>query len=131
MKPILHIVRGLPGSGKSTFAKTLGCFHVEADMFHISGGKYKYDKQKISQAHELCQQLARTVLQSSSDVVVSNTFVYLEHMRPYFEMADLLGATLNVYRCSGSYGSVHNVPPETLAKMRLDWEPYRQEKVIK
>jgi len=39
----LILVRGLPGSGKSTFAKTFGCLHVEADMFYIVGGKYRFD----------------------------------------------------------------------------------------
>ena len=36
MEKVLYIVRGISGSGKSTFAKTLGGQHYEADMFFIN-----------------------------------------------------------------------------------------------
>jgi adenylate kinase family enzyme len=35
MEKILYIVRGIPGSGKSTFAKTLGGIHIEADQYFV------------------------------------------------------------------------------------------------
>ena len=38
------LVRGVPGSGKSTFAAKVfsGAFHVENDMFHVKDGKYRF-----------------------------------------------------------------------------------------
>jgi len=44
----LILVRGLPGSGKSTFAKSLGGVHIETDMFFIQDGEYKFDGAKIN-----------------------------------------------------------------------------------
>ncbi len=55
MENTLYIVRGIPGSGKSTFAKTLGGQHYEADMFFIDeNGVYNFDFTKIKDAHQWC-----------------------------------------------------------------------------
>jgi predicted kinase len=43
----LTIVRGLPGSGKSTYAKSLNVFHIEADMFCMKDGKYEFDAERV------------------------------------------------------------------------------------
>ena len=47
MEKVLYIVRGIPGSGKSTFAKSLGGTHFEADMFFMKDGEYKFDMFKF------------------------------------------------------------------------------------
>lgn len=39
-------------------------------------------------------------------------------MRPYFEMAVYLSAQIQVIECLGSFGSIHNVPEETVQKMK-------------
>jgi tRNA uridine 5-carbamoylmethylation protein Kti12 len=52
---ILYIVRGIPGSGKTTFAKSLNCPVFEADMFFVnSQGIYNFDYTKIKDAHAWC-----------------------------------------------------------------------------
>ncbi len=43
----LFLLRGLPGSGKSTLAKSLSDSHIEADMFFMKDGEYKFDGSKI------------------------------------------------------------------------------------
>lgn len=40
----LIVVRGLPGSGKTTFAKSFGCFHVKNDCYHYHCGEYKLEE---------------------------------------------------------------------------------------
>ena len=42
-KPICHIIRGLPGAGKSTLAARLGCLVISPqDMYATRGGVYRY-----------------------------------------------------------------------------------------
>jgi uridine kinase len=55
----LILVRGAPGSGKSTFVKnymkdlTRRFAHYEADMYFIDkDGEYRFDGSKIKRAHE-------------------------------------------------------------------------------
>ncbi len=55
MEKVLYIVRGIPGSGKSTFAKQLvgADFLVcEADKYFMVDGEYKFDATKLKQAHD-------------------------------------------------------------------------------
>ncbi len=61
----LYIVRGLPGSGKSTFAKFVGDSFVEADMFFMKNGKYEFDMSKIRDAHSWCLSTVREWMQMS------------------------------------------------------------------
>ena len=55
MSKELILVRGIPGSGKSTFAKSLGGTHFETDKFFMVDGEYKFDGTKIKEAHKWCK----------------------------------------------------------------------------
>jgi adenylylsulfate kinase-like enzyme len=51
----LVLIRGLPGTGKSTRAKKMrDHLHLEADMFLMVDGVYVYDQSKVRAAHEQC-----------------------------------------------------------------------------
>lgn len=50
----LFLLRGLPGAGKSTLAKTIGGKHFEADMYFIKDGEYKFEADKLKMAHNWC-----------------------------------------------------------------------------
>jgi predicted kinase len=118
----LTLVRGLPGSGKSTYAKKLGVFHVEADMFCMMDGEYVFDGTKHRENHKTCMTMTYLCLSSGADCVVSNTFTQKWELDPYIKMANALGAELEIIRLSGSFGSIHNVPIDTIKTMQTRFE---------
>jgi predicted kinase len=130
MEKILYITRGLPSSGKSTFAKTLGGTHFEADMFFMVDGEYKFDHTKLKEAHEWCRNSVNTamILNTTAGInnviVVSNTFTQEWEMKSYFDMAETYGYKVFSIVIENRHGGVngHNVPEETITKMRVRFE---------
>ena len=123
----LILVRGLHGSGKSTWAQALvnadpRIIHVEADNYMRENGKYCYRPEKISYVHECCKYDTRRLLEAGRSVVVANTFTRCWEMWPYAMMALDLGCKFTVKEMTGNYGSIHNVPEESMEKMRKRWE---------
>lgn len=125
--PKLIIIRGLPGAGKSTLAKKMiaenpDFLHFEADMYFVKDGVYTFVASQISKAHEWCQNSTRTALQHGKSVIVSNTFTTRREAQPYLSMAEKLGISYEIVTLTDNYGSIHNVPQETINKMQARFE---------
>lgn len=117
--PKLILVRGLPGSGKSTFAKSLiGYNRFEADQYFYKDGIYKFDINYLGKAHERCQALTDEYLAAGQDVVVSNTFTTKKELVVYFEIAKRYGIIPSVVLMQNNWGSIHGVPEDALQKMK-------------
>lgn len=60
-------------------------------------------------------------MKSGSNPVVSNTFTTQREVNPYLDLAKEYGYKVNIIECKGNFGSIHNVPPETIEKMKRRW----------
>ena len=122
----LYIVRGIPGSGKSTFAKKLleqGKVqqHLEADEFMTDeNGDYKFDPTILQKCHQQCQMWVKYYLDRGQSVVVSNTFSRKWEILPYTRM----GAEFEVIEMKGNYQNVHNVPQFIVDNMKNRWQEW-------
>jgi predicted kinase len=130
----LYIVRGLPGSGKSTFAEALvgSDFLVcEADKYFIVDGEYKFDGTKIKQAHEWCRNRVETYMKDSlvndqfyREIAVSNTFTQEWEMESYYKLAEQYGYVVFSIIVENRHGgkNAHGVPDEKLEQMKNRFE---------
>lgn len=127
----LILLRGLPGSGKSTTAKLLGAgssgtAHYEADMFFMRDGEYKFDFSQIKEAHKWCQSsVERTMfLGHNSTIIVSNTFTQEWEMDVYYKLAEEWGYRVTSLIVENRHEGVniHGVPQDTLDKMKQRFE---------
>lgn len=123
----LTLIRGLPGSGKSTLAKALaektGAVHFETDRYFLDDyGEYRFVPNQLEKAHQWCQQQTYNALSQGKSVIVSNTFVRHWEMKAYKEMAKKWNAKLEIQVCRGNYGSVHDIEPSTIIKMKSKWQ---------
>ena len=124
---ILYLLSGLPGCGKSSLAKSLmnaQTGHVEADMFFMQDGEYKFDGSKIKLAHEWCQDRVRKIMELGMSVAVANTFTQEWEMEPYLEMAEEFGYRVNSLIVENRHGneSIHGVPAQAMDTMEKRFE---------
>jgi hypothetical protein len=131
----LVLIRGLPGSGKSTVAQRYYPNHVwvEADHYFVdpATGIYTYVPEEIREAHAYSQQKTRYSLEYKRNVVVSNTFTQIWELQPYLDIAALAKVKVEVVRCMGQWPSIHGVPPEKLQQMYARFEDYPGETLFK
>ncbi|WP_299694825.1 ATP-binding protein [uncultured Vibrio sp.] len=119
----LILIRGLPGSGKSTKAKTYNALHLEADMYFVNEqGDYCFDPWQLGLAHEWCQNSTENGLKQGLDVVVSNTFIKQWEMKAYRQLARKYKAELIIEVCREQFGSIHNIEPSVIKRMARDWQ---------
>ena len=134
MSKLLVLLRGLPGSGKSSFAKHMWSDFVicEADQFfYDSEGNYNFDPSKLRDAHKYCRDMVETFMSDNEknpqfypEIVVSNTFTREWEMDEYFKLAkkyDYQVVSLIVENRHGNK-NVHGVPDSKIEEMRNRFE---------
>lgn len=123
---MLIIIRGLPGSGKTTKAKRLppDIVHLETDQFWTDAeGNYNFDITRLEEAHTWCWRETKKHLQEGYTVAVSNTFTTFGEMDRYVRLAIDYQCGLVIHNCEFQFGSVHPVPSEVLERMKARWDP--------
>lgn len=126
------IMRGIPGSGKSTYvARNFPLATVcSADHFFLDKeGNYKFDPKRIGEAHLSCQKkFARNLMlgycldDEDKVLVVDNTNTSLWEMAFYIGLCNVYGIPFEIHRMNTpadvcAERNVHGVPPDKVHLM--------------
>ena len=120
----LYIVRGLPGSGKSSLAKKVTESVYSADDFFTNKkGEYNFNAKLLGKAHEWCWGKVRDAMFIGANAVaVANTFTQAWEAEKYYQIAEEYGYYVFVIECQNDFGNVHDVPQESIDAMKERWE---------
>lgn len=126
----LILLRGVPGSGKSTAARLLGAneagyAHYEADMFFMKDGKYKFEPTQLKMAHNWCQiQTEKAMANDITIIIVSNTFTQEWEMERYLELAKYYDYQVTSLIVENRHGgeNVHGVSTDKVQAMKARFE---------
>lgn len=128
---ICYILRGLPGSGKSTFAaslRPLSCVVCSADDYFMRDGAYRFDPNKLGKAHTCCMLKFKQAISAQVQIiVVDNTNTTKREYREYQRLAKESGykVIIKKFECSiedSVKRNTHNVPEATIRKMHSRFE---------
>lgn len=118
------ILRGLPGSGKSTYAKRRKGKVVSADAF-FTDKAYKFDHSQLRAAHIECFKQYLAYLQAGEPlVIVDNTNITAAELSPYALAAESFGYDVEIHEFMASVQeaakrNIHHVPRKTIQNMAL------------
>lgn len=133
------ILRGIPGSGKSTYAKSISCPWIvicSADDFLSMGGSYNFNPSQLRNAHDWCYGKYRASLALDVPlVVVDNTNTRAWEFERYISAAKEWQYNVRVCRMVADVETcirrqVHNVPADKILQMAERFEDYPGEELI-
>jgi predicted kinase len=134
-------MRGIPGSGKSTYVReTLwGEFEVpmprkvpvvcSADDFHMVDGEYKFDPNNIRKAHRAClKKFIDACTKGSPLVIVDNTNTQQWEYVQYVNIAQAFEYDVKIveFRITATQSyerNIHKVPLDVIEKMYERFQP--------
>lgn len=127
----LHIVRGLPGTGKTTFVQKRfnGILQLENDQCWITAdGKYEYGvgfnnpRERVEMyMHDM---LVRAMCQDVN-VAVSSVFCHIASVSKIVELAKAYNYNFQIWLMSSEnrriFRNVHNVPTDAIKSMEREF----------
>lgn len=133
MLKVAYIMRGVPGSGKSTVARQIAngasrVIHSTDDYFY-SGGEFRFDRRRLSEYHDRNYEAFCHSLDAGEPVVIcDNTNVRRWEFRRYEESAIKAGYIVALVVMPHPVASVaaqrtlHGVPVHIIQRMIDRWE---------
>lgn len=127
----LILLRGLPGSGKTTLAKVLSennmypVFSVDDFFTNELTGEYIFNFKDNHLAYKQCEELTKDAMQQQiPKIFVHNTFTMDWELEPFFKLASQFNYMLFVVTVENYHHqkNTHEVSDEQLQKMA---EKYR------
>jgi len=132
MEKKCFVMRGIPGSGKSTMARQLageaGKIHSTDDYF-MKDGKYVFDPGNLRRNHQLNFQAFKADLALGvSPVIVDNTNTQKWEYQNYVDAAEAAGYEVEVVSVPhidpklAAQRNTHGVPEDKVRQMIARWE---------
>ena len=135
----IYLIRGLSGSGKTTFAEEMcegrkeGTYELFAadDYFYGDDGEYVFEPDELKDSHEDCQaRVKEACLDGVPLIIVHNTFTRAWECEPYFRAAKRNGYSIRVINLyDGGMSNedlaekcVHGVNAHAISRQRDRWE---------
>ena len=133
LQVLVIIMRGLSGSGKSTWLKENLAWAAicSADRYMVDeNGEYKFDPDRLSLAHSNCLKRFMALVASGehSIVAVDNTNTALHEVSPYYNIAQAFGCKIEVVRCfctpqAAIVRNVHGTPEDVIYNQYARFQP--------
>lgn len=124
----LLIVRGLPGSGKSTYVQNNypGIFTLETDMFNMSNGQYRWTETRSKECIRLIREFLTDCMYSPNkpDICLTGVFGRLRSFHDYLLIATACNYNVYIVTLTSQYGNIHNVPKETINMFEKNFLPH-------
>lgn len=130
-KPNLVLIRGPPGSGKTTYAKFIyyNYEYVSVDDYFVSNGEYKFDKSKQTDANIWCKNKILELLNNNRNVVVANPFKTYWEINDYVDSYNEI-AEIKVLRITSQYKNIHNVSIEIINNYYKEYQTFPNERYV-